>query len=69
MLVSEEELPVQVAEIDRVEVDDVDFAEAGADEVLEELAADATGSNHQHLGLGDGVSVGDEGADCRGAQG
>lgn len=51
VLVSEEELTVQVAQIDRVKVDDVDFAEAGEKEVLEELAAYAAGAYEQHTRL------------------
>lgn len=54
MLVAEQELAVEVAEVDGVEVDDVDLAKAGEDQVLEELAADAPSSDHQdaRLGLG-----------------
>lgn len=47
MLVSEEELSVQVAEVDGVEVDYVYFAEAGANEILEQLATYAAGTDHQ----------------------
>ncbi len=35
MFVPEKELSVEIAEVDCIEVDDVDFAEAGEDEVLE----------------------------------
>jgi hypothetical protein len=45
MFVSEEELAVEVAEVDGVEIDDVDFAEAGQGEVLEEFAADAASAD------------------------
>lgn len=48
MLVSEEELAVQVAEIDGIEIDDVDFAVASEKQVLEEFTADAAGSYHQY---------------------
>lgn len=51
VLVAEEELPVQVGEVDGVEVNDVDFAEAGKHKVLEQLAADATSSHHEHASL------------------
>lgn len=47
----EQELPVEIAEIDRVKVDDVDLAEAGENEVLEEFASYATGAYHQHARL------------------
>lgn len=36
--------------------DRVDVFEAGKDEVLQQLAADPPGSDHQHLGGGKGVS-------------
>ena len=45
MLLSEEELAVQIAQIDGVEIDDVDLAETSQDEVLEKLASD-TASAH-----------------------
>lgn len=51
MFVSEQKLPVQVAQVDRVEVDNVDFAEAGKDKVLEELAAYSSGADHEDAGL------------------
>lgn len=51
MFMSEEELPVKVAEVDGIEIDNVDFAEAAEDEVLEELAADAASAYQEHAGL------------------
>ena len=45
MLLSEEELAVQIAQIDGVEIDDVDLAETSQNEVLEKLASD-TASAH-----------------------
>lgn len=48
MLVAEQELTVEVAQVDGVEVDNVDFAEAGENEVLEELTTNATSSNHEY---------------------
>lgn len=51
MLVSEEELSVQVAEIDSVEVDDMNLAKATEKEVLKKLATNASSSNHEHLRL------------------
>jgi hypothetical protein len=44
---AEEELAVEVGQIDCVEIDQVDLAEASADEVLEEFAANATGANDE----------------------
>lgn len=51
MFLSKEELAVQVAEIDCVKVDDVNFTEAGEDKVLQKLAANSTSTNHQHSRL------------------
>jgi hypothetical protein len=51
MLIPEKELPIEVAEVDGVEVDDVDLAKAGEDEVLEKLASDSSGAYHQNTRL------------------
>lgn len=51
MLIAEQKLPIEVAEVDGVEVDDVDFAEAGEHKVLEQFAADATSSHHKNACL------------------
>lgn len=51
MLMSEEELTVEVAQVDCIKVDDVDFAESREDEVFEELAADAAGANKEDARL------------------
>ena len=51
MLVAEEKLAVQVAQVDGVEIDDVDFTEAGESEVLEKLAANAASAHHEHARL------------------
>lgn len=48
---SEEELPVEIAEVDCVQIDDVNLAEAGEDEVLEEFAAYAASADHENTGL------------------
>jgi hypothetical protein len=45
VLMSEQELAVEVAQVDRVKVNNVDFAKAGENEVLEQLAANATSAN------------------------
>ena len=45
MLVSEQELPVEIRKIDRVEVDDVDLSEAIEGQVLQQLAPDAPGAD------------------------
>lgn len=46
MLVSEEELAIEVTEIDGVKVDDMDFSKAGEDEILEQLATYASSADH-----------------------
>lgn len=51
VLVTEEKLAVQVTEIDGVKVDDVDFAIAGEEQVLQKFAANAAGSYHQNSRL------------------
>jgi len=51
VLIAEQELPIEVAQVDGVEVYDVDFAEAGENEVFEELAANAASPNHQYARL------------------
>ena len=48
---SEKELTVQVAKIDRIQIDNVNFAEAGENEVLEELTPNTPSTNHQNAGL------------------
>jgi hypothetical protein len=57
MLVSEEELSVQVTEIDGIEVHDVDFAKASKHEVFQQFASNSSCANHQNSCLGDGVSL------------
>lgn len=51
MLLAEEELSVQIRKIDCIEVDNVDFAKAGQDQVLQKFAADSSSTNHKHAGL------------------
>lgn len=46
-------MTVQVAEINRIEIDDMYLTEAGEDEVLQQFAANATCSHHEDLGLRD----------------
>jgi hypothetical protein len=48
---TEEKLSIEIAEVDRIQVHDVDFTEAGQDEVLEEFASDAASADHENLGL------------------
>jgi hypothetical protein len=51
VFMSEKELAVEVAQVDCVKVDDVNFTEACQDEVFEELAPNAAGANQQHARL------------------
>lgn len=51
MFVSEEELSVQVGKIDGIEIDDVDFAITSENKVLEQLATNSAGTNHEHASL------------------
>lgn len=47
MLMTEEELAVEVAKVDGIEIDDMDFAEPGQDEVLEEFTTDSASAHQQ----------------------
>jgi len=51
MLVSEEKLAIEVAEVDRVKVDDMNLAKACKDKILEELAANAACADKENTGL------------------
>lgn len=51
MFLSEEKLAVEIAEVDSVEVHNMDFPEPSKDEVLEEFAANAASANHENAGL------------------
>ena len=51
VLMPEQKLAVEVGEVDGVEIDDVDVAESGEDEVLEQLAANAACTNHEDARL------------------
>lgn len=42
---AKEKLAVEVGQVNCVEIDQVDLAEAGADEVLEEFTANAAGAD------------------------
>jgi hypothetical protein len=51
VFVSEEELPVQIAEIYRIQIHDVDLSKSSQDQVLEQFTSDSAGSDHQHTRL------------------
>jgi hypothetical protein len=46
MFVPEQELSVEIAQINSVEINDVDFPETCKDKVLQKLASDSTSSYH-----------------------
>lgn len=48
MLLAKEELTVEVAEVNGVQINDVDLAEAGEDKIFQKLAADASSADHQN---------------------
>lgn len=48
---AEQELAVEITQIDCVEVDDMDFAESGEQEVLQQFASDATSTHEKHARL------------------
>lgn len=48
---TEEELAVQIRKVDRVEIDNVDLAKAGEDEIFEKLATNTAGTDHENARL------------------
>lgn len=53
MFISEEKLPVQIAKVDCVKVNDVNLLEARKEEVLQKFATDAASAHKQHARLED----------------
>ena len=51
MLVTEEELSIQITEVNGIQIDDVDLAEAGEDKVLQKFTANSSGADHEDAGL------------------
>ena len=45
MLMTKEKLPIKIAQIDCVEIDDMNLTEAGEDKVLQQLTANSTSTN------------------------
>lgn len=52
VFMSEEELSVEIAEVDCVEINDVNLPEPSEDKVFEKLAADAAGAYEEDARLG-----------------
>ena len=48
---TERDLPLQVGEIDDVEIDEAEFADAGRGEIQAERRAESAGADQQHLGV------------------
>lgn len=55
MLLTKEKLPVEVAEIDGIQINNMDLAEAGEDEILQKLAANSSRADHQNARLMNGT--------------
>jgi hypothetical protein len=53
VFLSEEKLTIQIAQVDGVKVDNVDFAEAGEDKVLQQLTADPARADKKNSRLED----------------
>ena len=51
MLMAEKELAIKIAEIDGVEINDVNLTETSEDKIFEQFTANSPGSNHQYTRL------------------
>jgi hypothetical protein len=51
VLMSEEKLAIEVAQIDGIEIDNMDLTKTCKDEAFEKLASDSTGAHHQYTSL------------------
>jgi hypothetical protein len=51
VLLSEQELAIQIRKVDGIEVDNVNLSEASKGDILEQFASDATCANHQNTSL------------------
>lgn len=51
MFVAEEKLTIQIAQIDGIKVNDVNFSKAGQQKVFQQLAADTAGTHKKHTRL------------------
>ena len=47
MLMAKKKLSIEIAEIDCIEIDDVNLTEAGEDEILQKLTSDSTSANQE----------------------
>lgn len=51
MFLSEQELTVQVGQVNRIEIDDVNFAKACQNEIFQQFASDTASADHEHTRL------------------
>ena len=51
MLLTKKKLTIEVAEVDGVQINDMDFAEAGEDKILQEFTANSASADHQDARL------------------
>lgn len=51
MFLSEQELTVQVGQVNRVEIDNVNFAKACQDEIFQQFASNTASADHEHTRL------------------
>lgn len=51
MFLTKKELTIEVADVDGVQINDVDLAEAGEDKILQKLAANSSSADHQDARL------------------
>ena len=62
---AEKKLSIQIAEINRIEVDDVNLTEAGEDEVFQKLTSNSTSANQKYSGLQEYESQAEARMGCR----
>ena len=65
MSLAEQELAVEIADVDGVEVDHLDIFEAAQHQGLEQLATDAAGADHQDCVFGGKARSGQRGRERR----
>ena len=51
MLMAEEELAIEIAEIDRVKINDVNLTKTSEDKVFQQFTTNSTRSHHQYTRL------------------
>ena len=51
MLLSKEKLPIEIAQIDSIEINDMNLTEAGEDKVLQDFTSDSTSADQEYTRL------------------